>query len=31
MAGIMLAAADNDQATRMLQLLVNGMLASDPS
>jgi len=30
-AGIMLAAADNDQATRMLQLLVNGMLARDPS
>lgn len=27
MAGIMLAAADDDQATRMLQLLVDGLLA----
>lgn len=27
MAGIMLAAADTDQATRMLQLLVDGLLA----
>ena len=31
MAGIMLTAADNDQATRMLQLLVDGLLARDPS
>jgi AcrR family transcriptional regulator len=31
MAGIMLTAADIDQATRMLQLLVDGLLARDPS
>jgi AcrR family transcriptional regulator len=31
MAGIMLTAADTDQATRMLQLLVDGLLARDPS
>ncbi|WP_218671078.1 TetR/AcrR family transcriptional regulator [Microbispora sp. GKU 823] len=31
MAGIMLTAADSDQATRMLQLLVDGLLARDPS
>ncbi|GAA4603396.1 TetR/AcrR family transcriptional regulator [Actinoallomurus liliacearum] len=31
MAGIMLTAADVDQATRMLRLLVNGMLARGPS
>jgi AcrR family transcriptional regulator len=31
MAGIMLTAADVDQATRMLQLLVDGLLARDPS
>ncbi len=31
MAGIMLAAADVDQATRMLGLLVDGLLARDPS
>jgi AcrR family transcriptional regulator len=31
MAGIMLTAADIDQATRMLQLLVDGLLAHDPS
>jgi AcrR family transcriptional regulator len=31
MAGIMLAAADIDQAARMLQLLVNGLLAHDHS
>jgi len=31
MAGIMLAAADVDQATRMLQLLVDGLLAHDRS
>ena len=30
MAGIMLAAADVDQATRMLRLLVDGLLARDP-
>jgi hypothetical protein len=29
MAGIMLAAADVDQASRMLQLLVDGLLARD--
>ncbi|WP_233225559.1 SbtR family transcriptional regulator [Amycolatopsis sp. CA-126428] len=29
MAGIMLTAADTDQATRMLQLLVDGLLARD--
>ena len=29
MAGIMLAAADVDQATRMLQLLVDGLLPRD--
>jgi AcrR family transcriptional regulator len=31
MAGVMLTAADTDQATRMLQLLVDGLLARDPS
>ncbi len=31
MAGIMLTAADTDQATRMLQLLVDGLLARDPT
>jgi len=31
MAGIMLTAADVDQATRMLHLLVDGLLARDPS
>jgi AcrR family transcriptional regulator len=31
MAGIMLAAADTDQATRMLHLLVDGLLARTPS
>ena len=31
MAGIMLTAADIDQATRMLQLLVDGLLSRDPS
>ncbi|MCU7725215.1 TetR/AcrR family transcriptional regulator [Actinoplanes sp. KI2] len=31
MAGIMLTAADVDQATRMLQLLVDGLLARAPS
>jgi AcrR family transcriptional regulator len=31
MAGIMLTAVDIDQATRMLQLLVDGLLARDPS
>ncbi|MFI7434294.1 SbtR family transcriptional regulator [Micromonospora haikouensis] len=31
MAGIMLAAADIDQASRMLQLLVDGLLTRDPS
>jgi AcrR family transcriptional regulator len=31
MAGIMLTAADVDQATRMLQLLVDALLARDPS
>ncbi|MEV5707412.1 TetR/AcrR family transcriptional regulator [Actinoallomurus sp. NPDC052274] len=31
MAGVMLTAADNDQATRMLQLLVDGLLAREPS
>jgi hypothetical protein len=31
MAGIMLTAADVDQATRMLRLLVDGLLARDPS
>jgi hypothetical protein len=31
MAGIMLTAADIDQATRMLQLLVDGLLARVPS
>lgn len=31
MAGIMLTAADIDQASRMLQLLVDGLLARDPS
>lgn len=31
MAGIMLTAADIDQAARMLQLLVDGLLARDPS
>jgi AcrR family transcriptional regulator len=31
MAGIMVAAADVDQATRMLQLLVDGLLARAPS
>jgi AcrR family transcriptional regulator len=31
MAGIMLTAADTGQATRMLQLLVDGLLARDPS
>jgi len=30
MAGIMLTAADTGQATRMLQLLVDGLLARDP-
>jgi hypothetical protein len=29
MAGIMLTATDIDQATRMLQLLVDGLLARD--
>lgn len=31
MAGIMLTAADTDQAARMLQLLVDGLLAHGPS
>jgi hypothetical protein len=31
MAGIMLTAADTDQASRMQQLLVDGLLARDPS
>jgi hypothetical protein len=31
MAGIMLTAADTDQATRMLHLLVDGLLAHDHS